>query len=113
MELGLCAGDRYLSLLSPEWPAGDPPLWTAGADIHAGDFLTTAEVAAAETALGAVSLLEIADGCAYPERAELALEWLSRTPQELADEVDELGSEREAAAAINKAEADHDAALEI
>jgi hypothetical protein len=83
LELVLGAGDQYLSYLSPEWPAGEPQVWDPDGEIQIGGLLTEAEVSAAEVALGAVSLPDLADSCTNPAQAGLALRWLSRTPRGL------------------------------
>jgi hypothetical protein len=83
LELTLRAGDCYLSQLSPAWLPGEPPDWGADEGIQVDRIVTEAEVAAAERALQAVSLPDLADSCANPAQAALALQWLSRRSLDL------------------------------
>jgi hypothetical protein len=80
LELALRVGDRNLSYLSPAWPAGEVPDWAQDDGGQIEEFITEAEVSAAERSLQAFRLADLAESCAHPGRAALALEWLSRKP---------------------------------
>jgi hypothetical protein len=63
IELALRVSDRTLSYLSPAWPAGEVPDWAQDDGVQIEEFITEAEVSAAERSLQAFR------SAAWPSRA--------------------------------------------